>query len=149
MTPEPTASREDRKGNLLVLYDGVCPLCNASVEFLLNRDTEGIFRFAPLQGETAETILERHGQSGTNLDSIAYVRGWETDEETIYRKSDGVLMALYDLGGAWSLLSYAWYLPRFLRDTVYNAIAAVRYSVFGKYDECRLPDPDQRERFLD
>lgn len=136
-------------GDLLVLYDGVCPLCNASVEFLLNRDTEGIFLFAPLQSETAQEILERHDQSETTLDSIAYVRGYGTESETIYRKSDGVLMACYDLGGLLGVFSCTWYIPRFIRDAVYDFVAAIRYSVFGKYDECRIPDPDVRDRFLD
>lgn len=136
-------------GDALVLYDGVCALCNGSVEFLLNRDTEGVFLFAPLQSETAREVLERHGESDRALESIAYVRGWGTEDETLYRKSDGVLMACYDLGGFWRILSYSWYIPRVLRDAVYDFVAAIRYSVFGKYDECRIPDPDQRERFLD
>jgi predicted DCC family thiol-disulfide oxidoreductase YuxK len=139
----------ERSGGGLILYDGVCALCNGSVTFLLNRDSRGIFQFAQLQGETAKTILARHGQSGTALDSIAYVRHHGTDDETIYRKSDGVLMALYDLGGVWGLLSYAWYVPRFLRDAIYDAVAAVRYRLFGKYDQCPMPDPEVRDRFLD
>lgn len=149
MSMESTDTKTAHNGELLVLYDGVCALCNGTVEFLLNRDTEGIFHFAQLQGETAETVLDRHDMSDSTLDSIAYVRGYGTDDETVYRKSDGVLMACYDLGGVWRVLSYLWYVPRILRDLVYDFVASIRYTVFGKYDECRIPDPEQRERFLD
>lgn len=137
------------KGDRIILYDGVCPLCNASVKFLLDRDTDGLFLFAPLQSDLAADILDRHDQSETTLDSIAYVQNYGTADERLYRKSDGVLMACYELGGIWAVLSYSWYIPRLIRDAVYDFIAAIRYRVFGKYEECRIPDPDQRERFLD
>jgi predicted DCC family thiol-disulfide oxidoreductase YuxK len=141
--------RTDRRGELLVLYDGKCVLCNSSVDFLLRRDTAEIFYFAQLQGETGRRVLKRHGKDPENLDSIVYVRGYDTADETIYEKSTAVLQALNDLGGIWKLLSYLKIIPRPIRDYIYETIAANRYTWFGQYDECRIPDSAANDRFLE
>ena len=133
----------------LVLYDGECVLCNSSVDLLIRLDTENRFLFAPLQGETAEQVLERHERSADRLDSIVYVRGFESEDERIYEKSTAVLRALGDLGGAWWILSWMRVLPEVLRNWVYDLVANNRYRWFGQYDQCRIPDSADRDRFLD
>lgn len=139
----------NNRGSLVVLYDGECVLCNTSVDCLLKLDTEKIFLFAPLQGETGRKVLQRHDRDPAVLDSMAYVRGFGTENETLYRKSTGVLMALADLGGFWRAVSWLRFVPRFIRDPVYDFVAKYRYRWFGQYNECRIPDSVDRERFLE
>jgi predicted DCC family thiol-disulfide oxidoreductase YuxK len=142
-------TRTDKKGELLLLYDGECVLCNSSVDFLLRRDIANIFLFGPLQGETGETVLKRHGLDPTALDTIVYVRDYSTDQETVYQKSTAVLQALDDLGGVWRLISWLRIMPEFIRDWLYDIVADNRYNWFGKYDECRIPDTAEQDRFME
>lgn len=142
-------ARTDLEGQLLVLYDGECVLCNTSVSFLMDQDSEGILLFATLQGDTGRTVMERHDQDPDELDSVGYVRGYETDDEVLYQKSTAILKALGDIGGIWRVVSYLWIVPKFLRDFVYDIVAEYRYSWFGKYDNCRIPTEEEREQFLE
>ena len=131
----------------LVLYDGVCGLCNGTVRFLLAIDRRGVLCFAPLQGPTAARVLKRHALPG-DVRTIVYVRNFGLKRERAHLRSDAVLRILGDVGGVWSLLLILRLVPRFLRDSVYDWVARNRYSWFGKYDECPLPSPEQRARFL-
>jgi predicted DCC family thiol-disulfide oxidoreductase YuxK len=140
----------------LVLYDGICGLCNHMVRFLLRIDRRNVLSFAPLQGQTAPRLAERHGiplatageDEGSALETIVYVRNFGLKRERAYLRSDAVLRALGDVGGLWWLLSLLRVVPRFLRDPVYDWVARNRYRWFGKHDTCPLPPPDQRARFL-
>ncbi len=143
------SSRADLRGELLVLYDGECVLCNGSVDFLLRRDTEEIFLFASLQGTVGAEVLTRHGEDPDRLDSLGYVRGYDTGDEELYFKSEAVLRALDDLGGFGRMASWLRWIPRSLRDYFYDIVAENRYDWFGQYDECRIPDSADRQRFLD
>ncbi len=143
------APRTKKKDQLVVLYDGECVLCNSTVDFLLKRDTENLFLFAQLQGDTGQGILERHEENSESLESIVYVRNYKTNREALYVKSTAVLRALDDLGGAWRILSWLRFLPRASRDFVYDLIANNRYNWFGKYDQCRIPGSSDRDRFLE
>lgn len=131
----------------LVLYDGVCGLCDRFVQWLLARDREGAFRFAPLQGETAAAIRARHPEIPERLDSILYV---ETagGEERVYWESRAVFRVCRELPGGWKALSWLRVVPRFVTDAVYRLVARVRYRVFGKYETCKVPSAAQRARFL-
>jgi predicted DCC family thiol-disulfide oxidoreductase YuxK len=131
----------------LVLYDGVCGLCNRLVRFLLRVDRRAVLCFAPLQGPTAARLAERHG-FGLDVKTMVYVRQFGLKHERAYLRSDAVLRVLGDLGGLWWLLSLLRVVPRFLRDPVYDWVATNRYRWFGKYDSCPLPSPEQRARFL-
>lgn len=136
--------------NPIVLYDGVCGLCNRMVQFLLKRDTEGRLRFASLQSEFAERVLTRHGIDPSDLDTVQLVVDYEQPGERVLGRSDAILRAGEELGMPWKLLATsARIVPQALRDTVYRLVARNRYRVFGKYETCMLPDPDQRHRFLD
>jgi predicted DCC family thiol-disulfide oxidoreductase YuxK len=134
----------------IVLYDGVCGLCNRSVQFILRRDRAGVFRFASLQGQVAAGILARHGANPSDLDTMYVVVGGNEAQERLLPRSDAVLYIGRRLGGLWGFLAGVMELvPRAVRDWGYAAVARHRYQVFGRYDACPLPRAETRERFLD
>ena len=132
----------------VVLFDGVCALCDSSVRFLLARDPEGKLAYAPLQGETARAVLARHPGADEALSTIVYVRGMDTKSEHLYDRSDAAFEILRDLGGVWRFVAWLRFIPRPIRNTVYDFIARHRYRWFGKFDACRLPKAGTNERFL-
>ena len=136
--------------NPIVLYDGMCGLCNRLVQFLLKRDKQGRLRFASLQSDFAARVLQRHGIDPKDLDTLHLVESYEQPNERVLQRSDAILRAGRELGSVWSVSSSAAkVIPRPLRDVVYRFVARNRYRVFGKYDTCMLPEPNQRSRFLD
>jgi predicted DCC family thiol-disulfide oxidoreductase YuxK len=154
----PAAQRQNDLGcrwvgssaNPVLLYDGVCGLCNRLVQFTLRHDHRDTFRFASLQGRTAARILEQHGQSPADLDTFYVVTDFGQPEEHLLSRSDAALFVLRKLGGGWSALAaLGRVLPKLLLDAAYNLIARNRYRVFGKFDACPLPDPSDRHKFLD
>ena len=137
-------------GNPIILYDGVCGLCNRLVQFLLKHDEQGRLRFASLQSDFAARVLQRHGIDPKDLDTLHVIENYEQPGERVLQRSDAVLRAGRELGGLWGVLSaLAKVIPRALRDVFYRFVARNRYRVFGKYDTCMLPQPNQRSRFLD
>jgi predicted DCC family thiol-disulfide oxidoreductase YuxK len=128
----------------IVFYDGVCGMCDRTVQFLLKHDTAQRLKFAPLQGETAKQRTDLPG----DLKSIAFVTNHGTAQEQLYFRSEAVLQILKQLGGFWSVVSWLRIIPRPLRDAIYNAVAQRRYRWFGKFDVCRVPTPEMRARFL-
>ena len=136
--------------NPIILYDGVCGLCNSLVQFLLKHDKDGRLRFASLQSDFAEKVLRRHGFDAKDLDTLHVVENYDQPGERVLQRSDAILRAGRELGGVWGASSsVAKIVPRPLRDLVYRFVASNRYRVFGKYETCMLPDPNQRSRFLD
>lgn len=136
--------------NPIILYDGVCGLCNRLVKFLLKHDKDGRLRFASLQSAFAEKVLSRHGFDAKDLDTVHVVENYDRPGERVLQRSDAILRAGRELGGFWGTSSsVAKIVPRSIRDLVYRFVATNRYRVFGKYDSCMLPDPNQRSRFLD
>lgn len=131
----------------LVLYDGTCGFCDASVQWLLDHDRERRFHYAPLQGETAAALRSRHPELPQDLDSVLLVRRTPAGEEVLSR-SGAVLGICAQLPGAWSLLRVFRWVPRLLRDAAYMLVARVRYRIWGRVDACRIPDPDDAARFL-
>ena len=128
----------------LLFFDGVCGLCNRSVDFLIERDKARVFRFAPLQGELAKRLLEEKDTKEIVPKAMVL---WEDGK--IYRGSTAVLRALTHLPG-WRLPSrLALLIPCFLRDAVYAFIARNRYRWFGKSETCRLPSAEERTLFYD
>ena len=137
-------------GHPIVLYDGVCGLCNRLVQFLLKHDHDGRLYFASLQSDFAVRLLQRHGFDPKDLDTLHVVENFEQPDERVLQRSDAILRAGRELGGLWAALSsLGRIVPRPVRDLVYRFVAQNRYRVFGKYDTCMLPDPSQRSRFLD
>jgi predicted DCC family thiol-disulfide oxidoreductase YuxK len=143
-------SRVDAGEHPILLYDGVCGLCNRLVQFTLRHDHKDQFRFATLQGPFAAQILARHDASTDDLNTFYVVTSPEEPNERLWARSDAAIVVLDRLGGFWKpMAEVARLLPRFIRDAVYNLIARNRYRVFGKFDQCPLPDPRYRHRFLD
>ncbi len=132
----------------MVLFDGVCVLCDSSVRWLLDADRQKRLSFAPLQGETAREVLRRHPDVTGDLSTVLYVRDFGGPAETIHQRSGAAAAILRDLGGRYRLLACFRLLPRPLRDAIYDWIAAHRYRWFGKLDACRLPEKGDELRFL-
>jgi predicted DCC family thiol-disulfide oxidoreductase YuxK len=141
--PPPAAETNAPSGTAVVLFDGVCNLCNASVNFIIDRDPAGHFKFAALQSEAASGMLAPCGPSGEALSSVVLL-----EEGRCYERSAAALRIARRLSGAWPLLYAFVVVPRPLRDAVYDWVARNRYRWFGKRDACRLPTPELRARFL-
>jgi predicted DCC family thiol-disulfide oxidoreductase YuxK len=131
--------KEDRQQ--VVLFDGVCGMCNASVDFILNRDRDKKFLFSALQGKFAN---EQFPQECKDLNTIIYFRNGK-----ILRRSSAVLQILVDLGWPWVVVWPLLLIPAFLRDLFYRIIANSRHLISKKRAACRLPSPEEKERFLD
>ena len=128
----------------IVLFDGICNLCNGIVQFIIKRDPKGKFKFAALQSEAGQALLAKLGFPANYKDSIIYVNG-----NSYYRKSTAALKILKDLGGIWKLFYVFMILPRFIRNFFYDIIAKTRYTIFGARDSCMVPTPELKDRFLD
>ena len=136
--------------NPIVLYDGVCGLCNRLVQFLLKRDHKDLLRYASLQSDFAEIVLKRHGLNPKDLDTVCVVLNHGESNERVLTRSDAILHLGKELGGIWSIgAACGRILPHWLRDSLYRFVARNRYRVFGKYDTCMLPEPRHRAKFLD
>lgn len=129
---------------MVILFDGVCNFCNATINFLIDRDSKGIFKFAALQSESGQEILEQHQiKVLTEADSVVLEK-----DGKIYQKSDAALEIARHMDGLWKLLYAFKIVPRFFRDAIYDLVAKNRYKLMGKRDSCRLPTPELRARFL-
>ena len=128
---------------VIVLFDGVCNFCNDTVRFLIPRDRTGRLRFAALQSETGREIRRRFGLDPDALETMVVVEG-----DRCFVKSAAALRIVRRLRGAWPLLAALWIVPRPLRDWAYDRFAERRYRWFGRRDDCLVPTPELRERFL-
>jgi predicted DCC family thiol-disulfide oxidoreductase YuxK len=134
----------------ILLYDGVCGLCNRFVQFILRRDRDAVFRFASLQSAFGAAILARHGDNPTALDTVYVVVNHETAEEYLLSRSAAAVFVLKQLPGPWRAAGFLLQLaPKFLRDPAYNVVARNRYRIFGRSEVCALPSDQDRRRFLD
>ncbi|GAC1446073.1 MAG: thiol-disulfide oxidoreductase DCC family protein [Pyrinomonadaceae bacterium] len=127
----------------IVLFDGVCNLCSASVQFIIKRDPAKIFKFAPLQSATGRELINRYGLMVNQLSSVVLI-----ENDKAYTRSTAALRVAKKLNGLWSLMSLLLVIPVFVRDFFYNLVAMNRYRIFGWRDECMMPTPEVRERFL-
>ena len=127
----------------VILFDGVCNLCSGSVQFILKRDKEKKFLFASLQSAYGQKLLQQFNLPADNFNSFILNQDGE-----IFIKSTGALKMFSQLKN-WGWVKIFWIIPKFLRDSVYNLIAKNRYKWFGKKEECWLPTPDLKARFLE
>lgn len=127
----------------IVLFDGVCNFCNASVNFVIERDRAGYFKFAPLQSEIGEELTAKHNIDTTETDSVIVV-----ENEKAYTHSSAALRIAKRLDGFWSWAYAFVIIPKPIRDLAYRIFAKQRYRLFGKQDACMMPTPDIRARFL-
>ena len=127
----------------LVLFDGICNLCNSSVQFIISRDHHAHFVFASLQSDEGQRVLNEFGLPTSDFDSFVYI-----SDGKVYQRSAGALHVLKDLGGFWKVMYLFIIVPRPIRDFIYDIVARNRYRWFGKRDSCMVPTPELRKRFL-
>ncbi len=128
----------------VLLYDGLCCLCNRTVHFLLRIDRRSVLHFAALQSTSAKSLLEQVDHSRPLPDGVVLIHNGK-----IYTESDAALKSLQLIGGIWKLVSILRFIPNFIRKPIYRIVARNRYKWFGKYDTCPLPKPEWKQRFLD
>ena len=133
----------------LILYDGVCGLCNRLVTFVLAHDPRGVFHFAALQSALGRSIVEKHGKRPDDLDTFFLVRDYRSASPVLLARGPAALAVARALGAPWSAAAVLGVLPDGLLNFVYDAIARRRYRIFGRLDRCLLPRPEYRERFDD
>ncbi|NIP38024.1 MAG: DUF393 domain-containing protein [Candidatus Dadabacteria bacterium] len=142
MQKEYTVKEYTKPEHPIIFFDGVCGLCNSFVDIIFRADKKDIFRFSPLQGETAKKYLSKQPEEPGEW-SIVYI-----DENNIYEQSDATLKILERLGGFWCILSISSFLPRGFRNYIYRLVAINRYKLFGKRETCRIPTEEEKSRFL-
>ncbi len=127
----------------IVLFDGVCNFCNASVNFVIARDKAAYFKFAPLQSVIGEELRTRHGIDKVETDSVIVI-----ENERVYTHSSAALRIARHLDGIWSWTYVFVIVPKPIRDLLYRLFARNRYRLFGRQDACMMPTPDVRARFM-
>jgi predicted DCC family thiol-disulfide oxidoreductase YuxK len=131
----------------LVLFDGVCGLCDRTVQFALEHDPKGVLKFATIQGETGAAVIARHPELA-GVDSVIFVEQKPEGERIEVRSKAVFRMASFLEGGGVKMLSLFTVLPQVIADAGYDLVASLRYRIFGKLDQCRIPKPEERARFL-
>lgn len=128
----------------VLLFDGVCNLCNTTIQFIIPRDPEGLIRFAPLQSAPGKALLSGHGLDPGALDSVVLI-----EDGQVYRRSAAVIRVAELLGWPYRVATIGRLLPRTVLDRLYDIVAANRYDIFGRKDQCMLPSDDISDRFLE
>ena len=127
----------------IILFDGVCNLCNASVQYVIKHDPQALFNFASLQGETGQQLLKEYNLPANELNSFVLIR-----DNKAYTRSTAALTVAKELAGITKLLYGFMIVPSFIRNAVYDLIAKNRYRWFGKKDSCMIPTAELKSRFL-
>jgi len=128
----------------IILFDGICNFCNYWVNFIIDRDKDDIFRFAALQSEAGQKLLNKFNLKAEDFNTFILIEG-----EIYFTKSTAALMIARKLNFPFKVLYYFIFIPKFLRDLIYSLIATNRYKFFGKRDICRIPSENEKEKFLD
>ncbi|MCH4823141.1 thiol-disulfide oxidoreductase DCC family protein [Gramella lutea] len=129
----------------IILFDGVCNLCDGAVQFIIKHDKKDVFRYASLQSEIGKKLVAERGIDPEEIDSIMLIE----PGVAYYRKSTAALEIARDLSGGYSLLKNFIFIPEIMRDGVYDFIANNRYRWFGKKEQCMIPTPELKAKFLD
>ncbi len=124
----------------VIFFDGVCNLCNSSIQFVIRQDKKRVFRFAPLQSKVASVLLKNHDV----VDSVILLKG-----EKVFIKSDAAFEIIKEFHFFWKLLLIFKIFPKFIRNSVYDFIAKNRYKWFGKRNDCMIPTEELKSLFLD
>lgn len=128
----------------IIFFDGVCNLCNGLVDFIIKRDNEGHFKFTSLQSQFAANFIEAHDCGLMNVDTVILA-----SEGRLFIKSSAVIKILTRLRWYYGIMHFFWVFPAFIRDKIYDFIAANRYVWFGKKVTCRVPSEEEKSRFLE
>ena len=129
--------------NPLILFDGVCNLCNSSVQFIIKNDPAGYFKFAPLQSEISQNILKRYNMKTDDYDTFILY-----ENNRIYTQSTGVLHVIKHFKNYYRFFYFFIIIPSFIRDYLYNFVARNRYRFFGRKEVCMIPTPELKARFI-
>ena len=132
----------------LILYDGVCGLCNAFVNFIIRHDHQEQFRFAALQSDLGQAIVSRHGGKPEQISTVYLVQEHGTPEESVRTRGKAALHVLHALGGWWRVPAILRFLPAFLLNLGYGLVARLRYRIWGRLEACPVPTKQTRSRFL-
>jgi predicted DCC family thiol-disulfide oxidoreductase YuxK len=132
------------EGKKIIIFDGVCNLCNSSINYIIDNDKNDIFRFVSLQSDLGIALQNYLGIEIDNIDSIILYN----PNEAYYLRSTAALKIMKEFSGLWKLSAIAFLLPRIFRDKIYDFIASNRYKWFGKEDNCRLITPELKSKFL-
>ena len=133
----------DVQQHKIILFDGVCNLCNTSINFVIRKDKKDCFRFAALQSEVGKEYTTKFKINSTETDSIILI-----DQEKVYVKSTAALYIAKSLSGAYPLLFGFIIIPKFIRNWVYDFVARNRYKWYGKKESCMVPTPELKAKFL-
>ncbi len=129
---------------ILILFDGVCNLCNGAVQFIIKRDSKEKFRFASLQSAYGKSQLKKFKLDPDSLHTVVLI-----EQDHAFERSDAVLRIAKQLDGPWKFFAAFQILPKFIRDAGYQVIASSRYRIFGKNNNCMIPSPDLKYRFVE
>ena len=129
----------------IILFDGVCNLCDGAIQFIIKHDKKDVFRYASLQSELGKELVSERGLNPEEIDSIMLIE----PGVAYYRKSTAALEISRDLSGGYSLLKNFLFIPEVMRDGIYDFIANNRYKWFGKKEQCMIPTPELKAKFLD
>jgi len=132
-----------QSGKAIVLFDGVCNFCNGTVNFIIRRDRNDSFRFAPLQSEIGQKLLRQYDLNAPGIDSVVLIENGRA-----FMHSTAALKIAQKLGGVWQIFSVFQFVPRSARDFFYRLFARNRYRLFGKKEVCMMPTPEIKARFL-
>lgn len=128
----------------IIFFDGVCNLCNGAVNWIIDRDKNNAFKFSALQSAYGQSVLRAQLSISPDVDSIILL-----EQNTVYIKSTAALRIAKRLGGIYALLYAFIVVPKFIRDAIYDVIAKNRYKWFGTLDQCRIPTPELKAKFID
>jgi predicted DCC family thiol-disulfide oxidoreductase YuxK len=132
------------EGKKVILFDGVCNLCNSSVQFVIKRDRKDMFRYTALQSEVGQKMIGERGIDTSQVDSIILIE----PGVAYYTKSDAALKIGQSFGGGYALLAIFTWIPKSIRDAIYDFVARNRYKWFGKQESCMIPTPELKAKFL-
>ncbi len=125
--------------NKIIIFDGICGLCNSSVNILIKLDKHKLFQYTSLQGKFVKTL-----EINPDIDSIIFY-----DDGMLYYRSEAILKILNSLGGIWVFTNIFYIIPRVIRDHIYDLIAKYRYKIFGKMESCRVPTKEEAMLFIE
>lgn len=149
MAGSPAQVSPATEGVHLVLYDGVCGLCRRLPQFLIEHDRRGVFIFASLQSAMGRAMVERFGGNPNELSTFYVVANYRAHHARAFMRSSAALFVAGQLGWPWKVAVLARVLPSAILDRVYDAVARNRYRVFGRYEQCLMPRPEFRGRFVE
>ncbi|WP_273566945.1 thiol-disulfide oxidoreductase DCC family protein [Maribacter halichondriae] len=133
-----------KKDKKIILFDGICNLCNRSVQYIIKRDKKDVFRFTALQSEIGEKLVSERKIDTSKVDSIILI----DPGVAYYTKSEAAIEIAKEIGGLWSVFRLFQWVPASIRNIVYDFVARNRYSWYGKKDQCIVPTPEIKAKFL-